>query len=99
MTETKIPEVGTALDFDELDMIASAIMNRQERAPAEPIEVSIALVLANIGSRYAPVQCAEQEWTGLKADIPPGDGIPKCPNGHVLYEGYGLKLGWVLAVD
>lgn len=90
------PEAGKTLTMADVEQIGGAIKKRQENFPDEPLEMTVALVLLNIGDRYAPVICLEEEWQGLKQDIPKGDGVgvPKCPNGHVLTQGAGLSLGW-----
>lgn len=91
----QVPKAGKALDLDDVEMLISAIADRRENFPDEPGAVTIMVVLLNIGDRFAPVECLEKEWTGVKQDIPSGDGIPKCPNGHVLFQRPGLCLGWV----
>ena len=91
---TDIPQAGNTLTIADVEQIAGAIKTRRKNFPDEPLEMTVALVLLNIGDRYAPVQCIEQEWTGLKQDIPKGEGVPKCPNGHVMTQGPGLSLGW-----
>jgi hypothetical protein len=90
----KNPKAGDKLSMEDVEQIAGAIKTRRENFPDEPFEMTVALVLYNIGDRYSPVECIEQEWTGVKQDIPRGEGVPKCPNGHVLTQGLGLKLGW-----
>lgn len=90
-----IPQAGDSLKIADIEILVSAIVDRQQNFPGEPVGLTIALVMMNIGDRYSPVECLEQEWTGLKKDIPKGEGVPKCPNGHVLTQGAGLKLGWL----
>lgn len=91
-----IPKAGDKFKMTDVEQIAGAIKTRQINFPDEPIELTAALVLLNIGDRYAAVSCINGEWNSLKQDIPKGDGvsIPKCPNGHVLTQGSGLVLGW-----
>ena len=91
----RIPKAGDPFTKADFDMIMDAVNYRQQKFPEENIVLSLALVMFNIGDRFAPVTCIEQEWKGLKRDIPPGEGVPKCPNGHVLMQGNGLKLGWM----
>lgn len=90
-----IPQVGDPIGVRDVEEIVEAIVSRQQKFPGEPVGLTIALILMNIGDRYSPVECIEQEWTALKKDIPKGEGVPKCPNGHVLTQGPGLKLGWL----
>lgn len=90
-----IPKAGDFVGVPDVENIVEAIVIRQEKFPEEPVGVTIALILMNIGDRYSPVECIEQEWTALKKDVPNGEGVPKCPNGHVLTQGPGLKLGWL----
>ncbi len=89
-----IPKAGDALKVRDLDMILGALTERQDRCQ-ETWPFSMGVVLFNIGDRFTPVACVAGEWSGLKGDIPRSEGIPKCPNGHVMTEGKGLKLGWV----
>lgn len=93
---SEAPKVGSRLNMADVEQIGGAIKTRQENFPDEPLEMTVALVLLNIGDRYAPVTCIGGEWDGLKQDIPKGDGVsvPKCPNGHVMTQGLGLQLGW-----
>jgi hypothetical protein len=84
-----------ALTVHEMNEIAQAVMARQERFKDEALNMSIMVVLANIGDRFAPVSCVAGEWSGHKKDLQPSTGIPKCPNGHVLMQGVGKVLGWV----
>lgn len=90
-----IPKAGDSITIKDVEEIVTAVVDRQQKFPGEPVGITIALVLMNIGDRYSPVECLEQEWTGIKKDVPKGEGVPKCPNGHVLMQGPGLKLGWL----
>lgn len=76
-------------------MILQAVNQRNKNFPDEPGAVTIALVLMNIGRRFTKVRCIEREWSGILQDIPKGEGVPKCPNGHALFEQRGLELGWI----
>jgi hypothetical protein len=92
------PKAGESLTPDDFDMILEAIGDRQKNFPNEPPVISMGLVFFNIGDRFAPVSCVAGEWSGLKQDIPKSDDpndLPKCPGGHVLTQGRGLKLGWL----
>lgn len=92
------PKAGDGITVEDIEMILEAVKNRQENFKDEPAKMSFALVLFNIGDRFAPVSCVAGEWSGLKTDIPKSDNLdelPKCPNGHVLIQGRGLKLGWL----
>lgn len=89
------PKPGDKLTIVDIENIVMAVSERQQKFPEEPVGVTIAFVMLNIGDRYSPVECIEQEWTALKKDVPRGEGVPKCPNGHVLTQGPGLKLGWL----
>lgn len=91
----RIPQAGQAVDFEDLEMISSAVLRRQENFPNEPLAMTIGLVLANIGDRFAPVECINGEWKGFKVEIVATGDVPTCPNGHVMTQGEGLKLGWV----
>lgn len=94
--EVKVPTPGSSLSFEDVEMISEAIVKRTENFPEEPLVMTVALVLSNIGDRFAPVQCINGEWAGIKAQIPRGTGgVPLCPNGHPMTQGDGLLLGWV----
>ncbi len=89
-----IPKAGDGLKLRDLEMIVEALTERQSSCQ-ETLPFSMGIVLFNIGDRFTPVACVAGEWSGVKGDIPRAEGIPKCPNGHVMTEGKGLKLGWV----
>jgi len=93
-----IPQAGNKLTMTDVDQIAEAVKTRRNNFPDEPIEMTVALILFNIGDRYATATCINGEWSGFKQDIPKGDdnSIPTCPNGHVMTQGPGLMLGWYL---
>ena len=90
-----MPKPGDHLSTADVEMIAEAIEKRQKNFPTEPAILSFSLVLMNIGDRFRQLTCIEEEWTGLTADVPKGEGTPKCPNGHPLNKGPSLKLVWV----
>lgn len=97
---SELHEAGKSLSFEDIEMIVEAIERRRKNFPDEPKEMSIGLILANIGDRFTPVACVNGEWRGVKKDIPKGEGVPTCPNGHVMtQEPGGLTLGWVSVID
>lgn len=81
------------LTIDMAGEIADAIATRLDRG--EDVHMAVMTVLFNIGDRFAPVWCIGGEWSGIKAELLPSSGIPKCPNGHVLTEGLGMTLGFI----
>lgn len=91
----RIPKVGDPFVMEDLEIVLSAIEKRQANFPDEPAAFSMVMIMMNIGDRYAPVTCINGEWSGFKQDLQGGEGIPKCPNGHVLTQGKGLRLGWI----
>lgn len=91
----RIPKAGEAFNTDDFEMLLEAIEKRNKNFPDEPAAITMGLVLFNIGDRFTPVECMEQEWKGIKKDIPRGEESPKCPNGHDLMQGPSLKIGWV----
>lgn len=91
----KTPVANAAISTDDIDMIFDAVLERQQKNPSEPAKLSFYLVISGIGDRFRKVQCLEQEWEGLKKDIPFSIEAPVCPNGHTLNEGPGLYIGWV----
>lgn len=92
-----IPKSGDVLSVQDIEMIAEAVLERQENFRDEPVDVSLCVVLSNIGDRFAQVSCINGEWTGVKfkANLRIVSDIPRCPNGHVLYQTEGLQLGWI----
>lgn len=93
--ERYIPKAGQGFGVRDFDMLIEAVRKRRENFPDEDPTMTMALVMFNIGDRFAPVTCIEGEWEALKMDLPKGDGVPKCPNGHVCTQGFGLQLGWI----
>lgn len=94
-----MPAAGKAVTIKDIEEILEAVEARQNNFPDEPRDMTFMLVMLNIGDRYASVTCINGEWVGKKKDIPkPLDesGIPKCPDGHPLTQGAGLKLGWIV---
>ena len=89
------PAPGKELTIGDVQTILDAIQRRQANFPDEPFEMCLALILLNIGDRYAKVHCIAGEWHGQKKDIPRGEGVPLCPQGHPLTQDPGLKLGWM----
>lgn len=89
------PEAGKPFTTEDFEMVLQAVKARQENFPDEALIMSIGLVIFNIGERFSVVTCIEQEWSDLKMNIPPGEGEPKCPNGHTLTKGPPLVLGWL----
>ena len=93
-----LPEHGQFLSADHIEMIYEAIEERQKNFPTEPRPVSFALAVQNIGNRFRPLQCVEQEWEGTTYDMSEiqmdGDE-PRCPNGHTINKGAPLRLAWL----
>lgn len=93
-----IPQAGETFSLEDMEMVFEAVKERQEKHPEEAAGLSLWVVFSQIGERFRKVQCVEQEWEGVKQDIPVSLGDPKCPNGHSLHAGSGLRIGW-LAVE
>lgn len=95
-----MPTAGKPLSLDDVEMILDAVRLRKRNFPTEPEDVTMLLVLLNIGDRYTSVACINGEWVGQKQDIPKGEGIPMCPNGHVLTQSNTrLAVGWVSSTE
>jgi hypothetical protein len=90
-------EAGKPLSIKDAQEISEAVKRRQENFPEEELGFTLTLILLNIGDRYAAVACMNEAhgWTGIKKDIPKGEGIPTCPEGHVLMQTGGFTLGWM----
>jgi hypothetical protein len=83
------------LTIENAQEIAAAILRRQ-RMWGESLDVAVPVVLFNIGDHFTGVSCINGEWSGTKAQLTPRDGVPLCPNGHVMLEtDRGRKLAWV----
>lgn len=94
----RIPREGERVNLEDVEMILEAVRQRKENFPDEAGVLLFALVLLNIGDRFTPVTCVHGEWSGLKKDIPKGEGLPTCPEGHPLRQGEGLTLGWIKGI-
>ena len=90
-------KAGEPLSIEDAYEIFVAITKRHENFPDEPLDMTWILVLRNIGDRYSEVICMNEKhsWKGIKKDIPKGEGIPTCPEGHALMQGAGLTIGWL----
>lgn len=93
-TMDDIPKPGDPLRLRDVERILEALAVRQDKAE-ETLPFSLGVVLFNLGDCFTPITCVNGEWSGVKDDIPKSGFIPKCPNGHVMTEGKGVKLGWV----
>jgi hypothetical protein len=91
-----IPSVNDPLNGPGIEMVIDAVKKRRVNFPDEPIEMTLALILLNIGARFTPLECSGKEWRGFKKDLFLGGGTLTCPNGHEIEKGQGITLGWVL---
>lgn len=89
------PNPGDPLSVEQIEALIEVIRLRQFRNRAESTPDSIRVALATAGERYKLVRCINGEFTGMKGELPVSQGVPRCPNGHVLLEDLGLRLGWV----
>lgn len=95
--EEYLAKLGNPLEGPGVVMIVEAIKRRQTNFPDEPLEMTVALILMNIGDRFTPLRCENKEWRGLKKDLVVAeDTDPTCPNGHDIIKERGLTLGWVI---
>lgn len=76
------------LETGDIQLIADSIKARQDKYE-EDFVTSVGVVLMNYGDKYKQVRCVNGEWHGQKKDLLPRDGVPHCPNGHVLLEAFG----------
>ena len=83
--------MSETLKVQEAEGIAAAILWRQEHWEGESLRQSIMVVLFNYGGKYTKVECVAGEWSGIKGDLEPRNGVPHCPNGHVMFELDGGK--------
>lgn len=93
-----MPAAGNPLSIKDIEEILTAVTTRQANFPDEPVPITWALILSNIGERYRSVGCIEGEWVGKKRDVPKPEAgrSPACPNGHPLVEAKnGITIGWV----
>lgn len=75
----------SGLTVKQVEDITDTIIQRQQRFQEE-LRDSIMVVLFNYGDKFTEVACLDGEWRGMKGDLQPRDGVPFCPNGHVLLE-------------
>ena len=90
-----IPQAGETLEGPGLELILNAVERRQKNFPDEPLKVTLALILMNIGDRFTPLRCTEGEWKGYKWDISSSNDGLTCPNGHSIEKERTIALGWV----
>ena len=90
-----MPKIGESLTIKDISEIIQAFEARRVNFPEETDEFTWTVVMLNIGDRYSEVECMHGEWKGIKKDIAKGEGIPTCPNGHVLSQKSIVQLGWV----
>lgn len=90
-------EIIRTLTIQDTKDVAQSILARREIFPDEPFEQTVGVILFNFGDRITFVSCINGEWRGQKKDLQPTGTIPKCPNGHVLMQGYTPVL--VLATE
>lgn len=74
------------LNAEDIEKISDSIQYRRDRFQEESFNMSVGVVLMNYGDRQVQVRCIGGEWTGIKGDLTPRDGIPLCPEGHPLVE-------------
>lgn len=89
--------MSVELTVAQANRIAVLITYRQVTFPDETLHTSVMVALLNAGDEFTSVSCVAGEWSGVKGDLSPSDGVPRCPNGHVLMEAStGRKrLGYV----
>lgn len=95
-----VPQAGNRLTSDDVEMIYESIINRQANFPGEPMVMSMAWVLANIGNSFTEVTCVGPEkWAAYAQDVvrKPGKN-PTCPSGHEVEKTSApLRLFWLNA--
>ena len=79
-------EIIRLLSIEDVNEIHEKVMRLVDERGMK-LEMALGFTLMNFGDKYVKVRCIKNEWTGTKADLTgnPQD-IPKCPNGHVLFE-------------
>lgn len=73
------------LSLNDMMHIVDAFLVRKARFQ-ENDAAALMSVLANAGDSRTSVRCINGEWTGTKKQLAPSNGVPVCPNGHVLLE-------------
>lgn len=88
--------MSAPLTVDDARDLASRYLARRARWTEEDAETAFLVVVLNYGDHLTGVSCVGGEWTGIKGDLTPRDGIPLCPNGHPLLEqSTRMRLGLV----
>lgn len=83
------------LSLNDMMHIVDAFLVRKGRFQKDDA-TALMTVLANAGDGRTNVRCIAGEWTGTKKQLPPSNGVPMCPNGHVLLEGdVRWRLGYI----
>lgn len=90
-------DIGKPLSIEDVEEILEALKRRAMNFPDEPQDMTLALVLMNIGNRRSKVSCNHGEWRGVLRDIPPTPPgqVPTCPKGHPLIQHNRVSIGWV----
>lgn len=84
------------LNLAQAQHLSSQFFTRRENWPDEDEKVSFLVVILNYGDHLTVINCTGGEWSGIKADLQPRDGVPLCPNGHPLTESNRqVRLGLV----
>jgi len=84
------------LSVTEAAEIAALVEYRQGQFADESLHTSVMMAVLNYGDKFVGVRCIRGEWSGVKGDLTPRDGVPLCPNGHVMIEiSAGLRLALV----
>jgi hypothetical protein len=93
---TTKPGAGSPLRVEDVADILEIIETRKHNFPEEPLDITLPVVLFNLGDRFAKVWCITCGWSGFKLELPMTyNGVPRCPNGHVMMQGKGMRLGWI----
>ena len=92
----RVPKAGEPLNDLDIVGLLSLMGEVKKKQPTLELSQVIGFVLANAGERYRVLTCQEGEWSSLKGDFGKEKGAEaKCPQGHDIYIGVGLQLGWV----
>lgn len=84
------------LRLDDAREFVKQYQRRRDRWPDEAEDAALLVMLLNFGDHLTHVACINGEWRGVKGDLTPRDGVPLCPNGHVMTEGFKRRrLGFV----
>lgn len=96
-SKSDVPRNGKFLTSKEIEVLFKEWKLHMQKFPNTTEVDAFKWILMNLGNQWAPIICEKREWHGTVFDLREIDqqgDVPKCPNGHILTRGPGLRLSW-----